>query len=95
MHKHWFRRRKILGLGYTPISVEGWIITAILVGMIIIIAYTNNLGGVGMYRHGVALNQVLNFVWQFLVTLGLFCMIAESKTEHTLGEKITTALKRK
>lgn len=91
MHKYWFRHRKFPCFGYTPISIEGWILTIILVGLIVILIYTNNF----REDNPVASKQVWNFVWQFMITVGLFCNIAESKTEHTLGEKICKAIKRK
>jgi hypothetical protein len=91
MHKYWFRHRKFPCFGYTPISVEGWILTAILVGLIVILLYINNFGE----GSEVSKKQIFNFVWQLSITVGLFCSIAESKTEQTFGEKIRKAIKRK
>jgi len=106
MHKYWFRHRKFPNFGYAPISAEGWILTAVLVGMIVILLFTNNFWGEGMGMgmgmgmrmmppRGINLRELLSFIWQLIITIGLFAVIAEAKTEHTLGEKITTAFKRK
>jgi hypothetical protein len=106
MHKYWFRHRKFPSFGYTPVSLEGWLLTAVLVGMIVILLFTNNFWGeemgmgmpmgIGMmHQRGINLRQLLSFIWQLIITIGLFAVIAEAKTEHTFGEKITTALKRK
>ncbi|MDD3066706.1 MAG: hypothetical protein PHO48_02645 [Candidatus Gracilibacteria bacterium] len=100
MHKYWFRHRKFPNFGYTPISAEGWILTAVLVALIVILLFTNNFWGgeMGMRMmppRGINLRELLSFIWQLIITIGLFAVIAEAKTEHTLGEKITTAFKRK
>ncbi len=41
MKKYWFKPKKY-GIGFFPVSIEGWIASLVLMGLIFISAYTNN-----------------------------------------------------
>lgn len=42
MNKYWFRSKR-LGYGFTPISWEGWLATLVLVALILLSGWTNNI----------------------------------------------------
>jgi len=65
MNKYWFRKRKF-GWGWTPISIEGWIMTLLLLS--------------GLYfQHKSYPNQI--WVW-IIVDLIVFGVVADLYTEE-------------
>ncbi len=79
MTKHWFRERqgllsKDLGWGFTPISWEGWVSTAVLLGVVLLLAYVTKIN-----KNPAILTQGIEFVIGLLIVIVLFWVFAKER----------------
>lgn len=71
MKKYLFKPKRY-GYGFVPISLGGWLATLLLLILVFISAYINNINS-----EFVTVSQGLRFLLDFIILLGLFTMWAE------------------
>ncbi|MDH5533226.1 MAG: hypothetical protein OEX81_02235 [Candidatus Pacebacteria bacterium] len=63
-NKYWFKSKRF-GWGFVPISWEGWLSVALLLGLIYLVAYLN-----GIFEEPVTTKQILSYLFDvFLIIL--------------------------
>jgi len=75
MQKYWFKPKKY-GYGFSPISWEGWLLTIVLLGLVLILAYIND-----MFLPNIKLKNGLRFFFDISVVLLLFGIIFRDRTD--------------
>lgn len=78
MTKYWFKP-KTYGYGLTPISWEGWVVTLIFVGILVLAAYANQMF---LYPRP---EEVAGFVLDVTVFTTLFTLLCKGKMNGKLG----------
>ena len=78
MSKHWFNP-KSYGWGFVPISWEGWLMTAGLIGILLLSAKAN-----GFFTETISEEQGIRFLLDVLFSIGIFSYFAEKKTNGEL-----------
>lgn len=75
-NKYWFKPKKF-GWGFVPISWEGWCLTLILIILLSIAAYTNNI------KNSYDLNgkNGLRFILDIIIITFIFSFISKPKTK--------------
>jgi len=78
MKKHWFTPKRF-GWGVMPISIEGWLLTIALIGLVWLAAYVNNI-----YTEMVTPQDIIRFVIDAIMLVGLFMVVAERKCNEPI-----------
>jgi len=78
MSKYWFNP-KSYGWGFVPISWEGWLMTAAMIGVLLLSARTN-----GFFSETVSEEQGIRFLLDVLFSIGTFSFLAEKKMHGEL-----------
>ena len=79
MSKHWFIPKRF-GWGFVPVSVEGWLMTLVLIGVIILISWKNSF----FTETGPTGWQALYFLIDTAIATAIFSFIAAKKTKGKL-----------
>ncbi|OGI09087.1 MAG: hypothetical protein A2Y40_10805 [Candidatus Margulisbacteria bacterium GWF2_35_9] len=78
MKKYWFRNKKY-GYGFVPISIEGWIATIVLIGLVYASAYMNDF-----FAGKISISNGFHFLFQIIVIMIVFTIILKNKVEGGL-----------
>ncbi len=78
MNKYWFKP-KILGWGFFPISIEGWLATLVLIALIWISADINNI-----HAEDATYRDSLRFLLDTAMLTGIFVSLYKDKVEGGL-----------
>ncbi len=78
-NKYWFKT-KLYGAGFCPISWEGWLATAILLGAVFLSAHLR-----GITNEEVLTKEGFGFLFDLIVLLTTATFIFKSKTKGKLG----------
>lgn len=73
--KYWFQP-KTYGYGLFPISWEGWVMTLIFVGLIMVSAYTNNI-----FTDVPSSQNVWRFLFDLFILSCLLLIFAKDRTD--------------
>jgi len=76
--KHWFLP-KCYGYGFFPITWQGWLATLILLGVMILSAYTNNF-----FNSQVDTPDIFRFSLDTIIITGLFTALFKDKVKGGL-----------
>lgn len=76
--EYWFKPKKY-GYGFHPISFQGWIMTALLIGLIFLSAYINEI-----FSNYVLFADVARFFLDIVFLIGIFSYFAEKKLNGEL-----------
>ena len=74
-NKYWFKPKRF-GWGFTPISWEGWIATAIVVIILLFIAYTNNF-----YTENITNKDITFFILELAIIIYFIIKIFKPRTQ--------------
>jgi len=78
MKKHWFQP-KLYGYGFVPVTWQGWVCTAILLALVLIVAQVDNI-----FSKTVSGQDSIRFGIDLLVLVTLFCIFLRNKVEGGL-----------
>lgn len=78
MSKHWFVP-KMFGWGFVPVSLAGWLMTLVLIGLLLISAYLNNI-----WQETASLRDAGRFLIDLILLISAFSYFAEKKTKGEL-----------
>ncbi len=78
MTKYWFKP-KTYGYGFCPITWEGWFTTIILIALIILSAYINNL-----WKETITVKEGFRFFLDTVILSGIFTALFKDKVEGGL-----------
>lgn len=81
MKKKWFVN-KCYGYGVMPVSWEGWLATLVLLGLVLVSAYTNFLFEPELLE--TEPRAILRFVFDGVLLIGLFLLFAERHMDEPL-----------
>ncbi len=73
--KYWFKQ-KTYGYGWVPVRWQGWLMTLLFVGMIILSAYTNNF-----FSDEPTFEQVARYFFDIIILTALFMLIFKGKAK--------------
>jgi hypothetical protein len=82
MKKFWFKPKKY-GIGFFPVSTEGWTATFILMGLILVSAYTNSFFDSGE-DHAIYTKDGLRFLLDLIVLCSVFTLLFKNRVEGGL-----------
>ncbi|MFC1703997.1 hypothetical protein ACFL1E_04340 [Candidatus Omnitrophota bacterium] len=78
MAGYWFKPKRY-GWGLYPISWQGWLSTACLIGLILVSLYSN-----GFTTHTATLKDLLSFILDVIILSVLFIVLFREKTDGQL-----------
>lgn len=79
MSKYWFKP-KWFGYGFYPVSVEGWLATLGLIGLIVLSGLINNV----FVEPGPSKSEAARFILDSVMLAGLSCLFFEKKMKEPL-----------
>lgn len=79
MTKYWFKPKRF-GFGFFPISIEGWIATAVLLVLVIASGFANHV----FMENGPTMSQAIRFVLDVILLAGLSSLFFEKKMKEPL-----------
>lgn len=82
MKKFWFKPKKY-GVGFYPISAEGWMATLIFISLLLISAYTDNFLTLKPHQQIVPKNG-FRFLLDVVMLSGLFTVLFKDRLEGGL-----------
>ena len=82
MKKQWFKSKKY-GIGFFPITIEGWMATLALMGLIFLSAYTNNFF-ISEAESAIGPKDSLRFLFDVIVLCCLFTVLFQDRLKDGL-----------
>jgi hypothetical protein len=79
MSKYWFKPKRY-GYGYYPITKEGWLATAVLLGAVFAAAYLN-----GLFSAYVTTREGLRFLFDLFVITFIFHLLCKGKMKGKMA----------
>lgn len=80
--KYWFRP-KPFGYGFMPITWEGWLATMILIGLVVLSAYTNGIIPENAEAEP-TIREALRFVFDISILISVFTALMRDKVRGGL-----------